>query len=286
MSVARTLRWSTWLGWQVESNWAGWRLFLLYLVIKPVTGSLVLVCMYFAARSAIGTRVPAEVLPYVYVSNACFGLVGTVMFGMSYVVVTDREHYRMLKYIFVSPANFPAYFVGRGLARAMEGVVGGGITLLAGTLLFSEVRQGVSFGSVAWLWLIVYLAIGTVMLWACGMILASAVLNMHRNGMFLSEGVAGVVYFLSGVIFPLSVLPVGLQAIGLALPTTYWLEGMRRAITGATMPDSPLANWSRGELALMLAATTIGLSVFAMLFYRWSVRKAWRNGKIEETSGV
>ena len=53
-------------------------------------------------------------------------------------------------------------------------------------------------------WLLVYLAIGGVMLWACGMILAAACLNMSRNGMFLSEGIAGIVYLLSGVVFPLS----------------------------------------------------------------------------------
>ena len=285
----RTLRWSTWLGWQVESNWADWKLFLLYLVLKPVTGSLVLVCMFYAAKSAAPTRVPAEFLPYVYVSNACFGLVGTVMFGLSYVVVTDREHYRMLKYIFVSPARFRTYFVGRGLARALEGVVGGGITILVGTLLFRDVRSAVA--AVDPSWLAVYLAVGAVLLWACGMILASAVLNMHRNGMFLSEGVAGVVYLLSGVVFPLAVLPAFLQWIGRLLPTTYWLEGMRRAITGpapagSALAQSPIAALSNGELLLLLAATTAGLVLVAEGFYRWSVRRAWRNGKIEETTGM
>jgi len=73
----RTLRWSAWLGWQIESNWADPWLFLLYLVVKPVCGSLMLVCMFYAAKYAAPTRVPAEFLPYVFVSNACYGLVGT-----------------------------------------------------------------------------------------------------------------------------------------------------------------------------------------------------------------
>lgn len=92
----RTLRWSTWLGWQIESNWADPWLFALYLIVKPITGSLVLVFMFFAARAVAQT--PPEYLPYVYVSNACSGLVGTVMFGMSYVVISDRESYGMLKH--------------------------------------------------------------------------------------------------------------------------------------------------------------------------------------------
>src|SRR5215211_3988606 len=133
--MIRTLRVATWLGWQIESNWADPRLFALYLIVKPITGSMVLVCMFFAARAAPGTNVPQEFLPYVYVSNACFGLVGTVMFGMSYVIVSDRENYGMLKYIFISPARLQTYLLGRGLARGLEGVVGGGLTVAAGLFL-------------------------------------------------------------------------------------------------------------------------------------------------------
>src|SRR4029079_7315125 len=139
--MMRTFRVSTWLGWQIESNWADlWRC-ARSLVVNPITGSMVLVCMFFAARAVV--RTPPEFLPYVYVSNACFGLVGTVMFGMSYVIVSDRENYGMLKYIFISPARFQGYLLGRGVARALEGLLGGAVTVLAGLLLFSEVRSTV-----------------------------------------------------------------------------------------------------------------------------------------------
>jgi ABC-2 type transport system permease protein len=286
----RTLRWSTWLGWQIESNWVDVWLFLLYLVVKPVSGSLVLVCMFYAAKYAAPTRVPAEFLPYVFVSNACYGLVGTVMFGMSYVVISDRESYRMLKYIYISPAQFQGYFVGRGLARAMEGLVGGGITLAAG-LAIPEIRAALHFESFDPLWLVFFLAVGAVMLWSAGMILASAMLNMTRSGMFLGEGIAGVVYFLSGVIFPLSALPSWLQAVGMALPTTYWLEGMRRSLTGRPPEGSPLAGspldgLSNPELAGLLIVTTVILVIASQIFYRYSVRRAWRSGRIEETTGM
>ena len=117
--------------------------------------------------------------------------------------------------------------------------------------LFAELRQSVGVDVP---WLVVFLAIGSVMLWACGMILAAACLNMSRNGMFLSEGIAGVVYLVSGVVFPLSALPSWVKPVSLSLPTTYWLEGMRRALMGP-LPEQfrgPLSDWSNGELALML----------------------------------
>jgi ABC-2 type transport system permease protein len=286
----RTLRWSTWLGWQIESNWANPWLFVLYLVVKPVTGSLMLVCMYYAARLAAETgagatlrgAVTPDKLAYMYVSNACFGLVGVVMFGMSYVVISDRESYRMLKYVYISPAKFQAYFLGRGLARMMEGVAGGTITLLAG-LSLPDIRGQLDIARVEWGYLLAYLVVGFVMLWAAGMVLASAVLNMSRNSMFLSEGIAGVVYLLSGVVFPLAVLPGPLRAASYCLPTTYWLEGIRRCLLGPT--PGQFEGWGHGQILLALACCTAGLVAASQWFYRWSVRRAWRNGKIEETTG-
>ena len=290
----RTLRLAAWLGWQLETNWASPWLFALYMLVKPVCGSLMLVGMFYAAdQAARAGAVPGigragiapEFLPYMYVSNACYGLVGTVMFGLSYAVVRDREHYRMLKYIYISPAHFQTYFLGRGAARGLEGTIGGLLNIIVGLTLFAQVRAAVGIDV---LWLLVYLLIGGVMLWACGMLLAAACLNMSRNGMFLSEGIAGLVYLLSGVVFPLRALPEWVQPISLSLPTTYWLEGMRRALMGP-VPEKlrgPLSDWSNAELALTLCATTAVLVFAAQLFWRWSERRAWRLGKLEENAGV
>jgi ABC-2 type transport system permease protein len=130
--------------------------------------------------------------------------------------------------------------------------------------------------------------LGTALLVVLGLILSAVVLNMARQGMYLSEGIAGLMYLLCGVVFPISVLPGWLQPVSLALPPTYWLEGMRRAILGnldGQLP-SPLSTWSHAELTLALVVSTGVFSVFAWWFFRWSERRAWRNGRIEETTGA
>jgi ABC-2 type transport system permease protein len=207
------------------------------------------------------------------------------MFGLSCAVVRDREHYRMLKYIYISPAHFRTYFLGRGAARGLEATVGGVLNVGVGLFLFAELRNTVTVDVP---WLLVYLLIGGAMLWACGMIIAAACLNMSRNGMFLSEGIAGVMYLVSGVVFPLSALPDWVRPISLSLPTTYWLEGMRRAVMGPMPPQlrGPLADWNNAELALLLLGTTVVLVMLSLVFWQWSERRAWRNGKLEENAGV
>jgi ABC-2 type transport system permease protein len=284
-----TFRWASWLGWQLESNWTEPWLFVIYVLAKPVTSSLLLVCMYYAARTATQGRVPVEFLPYMYVSNACYMLVGAVMFGMSSAVISDREHYRMLKYIYISPGHLQTYFVGRALSGAGQALLGGLLNLGIGALAFAEVRHALLNHPTDWGWLFFYLLLGTVLLVALGLILSAAVMNMARQGMYLSEGIAGILYLLCGVVFPVAVLPRILQYVSMVLPPTYWLEGMRRALLGSspeTLLHGPLSKWDHAELALALTASTIVLSVFGAWFFHVSERRAWRLGRIEETTGA
>ncbi|MCE9534028.1 MAG: ABC transporter permease [Planctomycetes bacterium] len=284
-----TFRWAAWLGWQLDSNWTEPWLFIIYVLIKPVTSSLLLVCMYYAARTATQGAVPIEFLPYIYVSNACYMLVGAVMFGMSYAVISDREHYRMLKYIYISPGHLRTYFVGRALSGAAQALLGGVLNVGIGMIAFPEVRNALLRQPTEWGWLGFHLLVGTVLLISLGLILSAAVLNMARQGMFLSEGIAGILYLLCGVVFPLAVLPKFLQTVSLLLPPTYWLEGMRRALLGSSpekMLLGPLSNWEQPQLGMALLASTIVLTTFAGWFFHWSERRAWRLGRIEETTGA
>lgn len=286
----RTLRLSAWLGWQIESNWTEPWLFAVYVLLKPLCGSLLLVCMFWAVQSATSDAVPPGFLPYMFVSNACYMLVGAVMFGMSWAVIADREHYGMLKYVYISPVRLRSYLFGRGVARAAEAVLGAILTLSAGSLLLPDLGDALVRHPTDWTWLGIYLGLGAALLMALGLILSGAVLNLARHAMFLSEGIAGVLYLLSGVVFPVSQLPPWLRPISLVLPTTYWLEGMRRALLGRDLlgPSDPsaLRGWDDTELATALLGSTAALALFAHFFFRWCERRAWRLGRLDETTSV
>src|SRR5258708_9411944 len=99
-------------------------------------------------------------------------VVGAVMFGMSYGVISDREHYRMLKYIYIGPGHLQTYFVGRAVAGAVQALLGGVLNLTIGAIAFPEVRNALSRHPTEWGWLIFYLLLGTVLLLALGLILS------------------------------------------------------------------------------------------------------------------
>lgn len=285
MDHGRALKWSAWLGWQIESNWTTPWIFAGYVLLKPLAGSLLVVCMYWAARSASGGATPADFLPYLYVSSSCFMVVAGVTSGMSNSVVTDRESYKMLKYIRISPIPLSSYLVGRGLSRAGKSALGGILTLAVGWLIFADLRQALGDHAIAWWWLLLNLLVGVVMLIAIGLVLAGTVLNMARYGYFLSEGIAGTLYLLCGAVFPVNILPYWLRPLSMALPPTYWLESMRRILVGRPSRHSVLPDWSNGELFLLLTAATGVLGVAAYYYFRWTERRAWLDGMYEESSG-
>ena len=79
--------------------------------------------------------------------------------GLAWSVLDDRERYRMLKYTYVSPADFMLHLLGRGVARVAVGAMGAIITIGVGIVLL-----GVPFdlAAVDWLGFLFVMVVGTI----------------------------------------------------------------------------------------------------------------------------
>ncbi len=122
---------AAWLGWQIESNWTDPFLFAVYSIVKPLAGAAILVVMF-----AIITRgdFQSPVFAYIFLGNAFYIYVGSVMAGISWSVIDDRERYKMLKYIYVAPIDIPTYLYGRGVARFLTGTISVAVTILVAAM--------------------------------------------------------------------------------------------------------------------------------------------------------
>jgi len=270
----RSLRVATWLGWQIESNWTDPFLFAVYSVVKPVAGALILVFMYLVvARGGLDN----PLFPYVFVGNAFYIYVGAVLMGISWVVIDDREHYGMLKYMYVAPLNILTYLLGRGVAQTAIATVATTITLLFGV---GALGIRIPAGQVDWGLLAGALVLGLAALAFMGLLLGGATLLTARHNHFIGQGVAGALYLLSGVVFPLDVLPQGLQWVGKGLPVTYWLEALRRALLGDGGNEA-LRAIPTGQIMAILAGFTVVLAVVSLLFFRWAESVAHRRGLLD-----
>ena len=270
----RSLRVAAWLGWQIESNWADPFVFAIYSVIKPIAGALILVFMY-AVIARDGLENP--LFPAIFVGNAFFIYVPTVLSGISWSVIDDREHYGMLKYMYTAPLNVFAYLAGRGIAKAVIASIALVITLLLGIY---ALRVPVVFASIDWPMLAGAALCGAAILTFLGIALGGVTLITARHSYYVGEAVAGALYLLCGVVFPLDVLPAWVRWIGQAIPLTYWIEAIRRALIG-TGSSAILARLSDGALLAITAGSALALAVLAFVVYRLAERRARHLGLID-----
>lgn len=278
-SLARSFKTAAWLGWQVESNWTDPLLFFAFSALKPIAAVMILVFMY---RTVAQTSTDDPIYAYIYLGNAFYIYVGTVMAGASYAILDDREHYRTLKYLYVAPISIPVYLVGRAVARFLVGSLAVLITLLAGVLFF---ELPIDPRTVDWPLLLGALGLGLVSLTLMGIILGLWTLTLRVEPWAVGESFAAALYLFSGAIFPIALLPAWLQPLGLALPVTYWLELVRRAMLGGQARGfPPLDTWSSGQILAMLAGITLALLALCWIAYRGFDRLARERGMLEAQS--
>lgn len=275
----RTFASAAWLGWQIESNWTDPFLFLVYSVVKPLASASILVVMYSVIT---GGDFQNPVFPYIYLGNAFYIYVGAIMNGISWTVIEDREHYRMLKYIYVAPIHVPTYLLGRGVAKFLFGSVAVLVTVVFG-VAFLQVPLDLAL--VNWPLFIASLLLGVYMLTMLGLMLGSIVLMLANHIYMIGDAVAGALFLFSGAIFPLDVLPVWLRPIGYAMPITYWLELIRRALIGEVAEAFPtLARFSDMQLLGILAGLTAVFTVLAFLVFRYCDHRARELGYIDRVT--
>jgi ABC-2 type transport system permease protein len=232
-------------------------------------------------------------LGFVIVGSALWAFVTGGISGLAISVLDDRERYRMLRYLYVLPGSLPVVLLGRGAARLLIAAMGAGITLVAALVV---VGTPIALARVDWPLLVVAMAVGLVAVIALGASMAAICMQVRQEAWSYPEALAGALFLIVGAVFPLSVLPAVAQVIGLVVPLTWWIEGVRQALlpdaassvggagsvwsdaTGMLAPDTA---WILGALMATTAVATLG----AVVCYRWSEHRARERGVLDQTTG-
>jgi ABC-2 type transport system permease protein len=277
------------LGWQMEANWTDPVLFFIYSVAKPLASALILVVML----DVISGGAKPEYRAFVVVGSALWSFVLSGVSGLAWMILDDRERYRMLKYIYVSPSDFLTVVFGRGVARIGVGAMGAAITLAVGVAVL-----GVPFdvARIDWLLLGAVMVLGVGSILAIGLLLAAICMQTRQESWSYPEAAAGALFLISGVVFPLSVLPTAVQAVGLLTPLTWWIEGIRHALFpgGVSAIGGPgslygqltgLAAPGSGVIVLALLGSGAVATLAAVAVFRASDRRAKDRGLFDRTTG-
>ncbi len=273
----RTVRVAYWLGWQVESNWTDPLLFFIYSIARPLGGALILVFMYFVVSR--GGR--GDMLGFFLVGSAFWPFVIAGMMGMAWGIISDREHWKTLKYVYTSPISYRAYLVGRSLAQATSATAATAITLLFGRWVL---QIPLHLSSMDIPYALVAFALGITSIMALGFVVVSAAMSISGEAWRMPEGVGAALYLICGAIFPVTVLPAVLQDLAQAIPLTWWLEAMRRGLLGAGgLRSFPWAS-DLQVLAIFAAVTAVWVAG-GVLVFSYAEQRARALGILDRESG-
>jgi ABC-2 type transport system permease protein len=276
-----TFKWSAWLGWQMESNWTRPFIFAIYAIVRPIAASLILVMMFYVITYLGDPNTARANFDFLFIGNTFFMYIAQVLFGVTWIIHDDREHYRTLKYIYISPANYFVYMLGRTLSTIMITTFAVVITLTFGAI-FLEIPLNPL--EVNWLLFFPVFIIGLLSVIAFGLALAGISFLTAKHTMGMNEGIAGVFYLFCGVIFPLSVLPAWGISFAKLLPVTYWLDLIRTSLGAGTGVDTALAGTPVVTGIIILIISTIVFALFSIGTFKLGDHLARKKGLLDMTT--
>ena len=271
----RSFRTAIGLGWAIESNWSDPFLFAVYTLAKPLAAAMILVVMFRVIVPGDGAT---EFLQFMIVGTALWNVVFGVMGGLVQSILEDRERYRMMKYVVVTPSSLFPFLLGRSLARVLISFVAVALTLGVGVFFLGvELRPNLLILAPA-------TVIGVLAVVSLGIFMAGWCLQLRQEAWSYPEAIAGALYLVSGAIFPIDILPSVVHPIAYASPTTWWLEASRRGLLSHGSPGA-LGELSDGTvMAFLVVSTGIALPL-ALAAFAWFMKRARQAGLLDMTTG-
>ena len=208
---------------------------------------------------------------YLLVGSLLWSYLSSVFSDVSFAISWERWE-GTIEYTFMAPVRRVTHLLGICLFAIVYGLVRAALVLLIAIPLFKLDLSQSDLVAAA-----VVLAAATLPLVGIGILAAVLPLLSPEKGDQMAMAVQGFLLLVSGVYYPLSVLPWPLQVAGLVSPLTYTLSGIRdcllegRHLAGVT-PTIGL------ELGMGVVLIPLALAVFG-----WAERRAKHLGLLKRS---
>jgi ABC-2 type transport system permease protein len=206
-------------------------------------------------------------------------LIGAVIWsylGIVFEILTETVAWERwegtIEYTFMAPLARSVHLVGMGAFGVLYGLLRTAALFGVVALFFGLTFPDANFGAA-----LVLLAVASVSFIGVGMVTAILPLVSPEKGAQLGFIAQGMLLVVSGVYYPVAVMPGWMQAIATVSPATYALHGIRAAVLdGATLNAVWGDLWPL--LVMGVVAIPAGLAVF-----RAGEAYAKRHGKLSRS---
>ena len=208
---------------------------------------------------------------YLLIGALLWGYLSLVFMEAAYAIAWERWE-GTIEYTFMAPVRRVTHLmgiclfaIGYGLARTL-------VVLFAAALMFN-----LDFSHANVLSAVAVLAASTVPLIGLSILTSVLPLLSPQKGEQMSVALQGFLLLVSGVYYPLTVLPLPMQIAGAASPLTYALEGIRRSLLqGAGIGDVL-------PIILVLLGMGVVMIPLSVWVFGWAETRAKRLGLLKRS---
>jgi ABC-2 type transport system permease protein len=208
---------------------------------------------------------------YLLIGALLWGYLSLVFMEAAYAISWERWE-GTIEYTFMAPIRrithlfgICLFAIGYGLARTF-------IVLLVATAMFNLDFSHADIPAA-----LAVLAASTVPLIGLAILTSVLPLLSPQKGEQMSVALQGFLLLVSGVYYPLSVLPLPMQIAGAGSPLTYALEGIRSSLLAGASVQSQLPTIG---ILLLMGAVMIPLSLWV---FAWAEQRAKRLGLLKRS---
>ena len=193
------------------------------------------------------------------------GVMSTTFQSLALSVTSDRDE-GIIRRLAASPMPRIAYFVGITVKALITTVFEVIILMLLGMVLYGLPMPS---DAVRWLTLVWVVLLGVSSCSLLG-IAYTALIHNSRAAPGATTPPFMILQFVSGVFFPLAMIPAVLAYVGYAFPLLWMAKGLRFVFLPDFLASSePSGSWDLGLVAIVLIAWTVVAGVLAVFAFRW-----------------
>jgi ABC-2 type transport system permease protein len=204
--------------------WAWELVWLVYGIVTSLSVAYIGLALPSISGGAVDAAVVSRTVLYLLVGTIAWRFLGIIFENIGEVIAWERWE-GTIEYTFMSPVPRFTHLIGMCGATLVRATAFS-IAILGAVTLFVPVD--LSHANV--LSAIALLAVGAMAFVGLGIASASFPLLWTEKGLQMAYIVQAVVLLVSGVYYPVDVLPGWMQALSTISPATYVIEGMRMAL--------------------------------------------------------
>jgi ABC-2 type transport system permease protein len=177
-----------------------------------------------------------------------------------------------IEYTMMAPISRLTHMLGVSLFSVIYGLARSALLLAVLALFFQVDLSGANLGGAT-----LILLAGSISFIGFGIMAATLPLLFPERGEEMTFVISSVLLLVSGVYYPITVLPWWMQQAAAVSPATYVLEGMRATILEGA-PTASIGSYLLPILILGALTVPLGVAIFS-----WAERYAKRSGRLKRS---